>query len=84
MIKALSAICIAAFMAAAVTILPGFAPTVEARAVAVKGDRLDIRPVDCTTQSWPNFDQSCLRRVGSRTAVMTEARLVGTDRRTVE
>ena len=45
MIKALSAAAIAAFIAAALTVLPGFAPQVEAsvpRALA-KADRLDIR-----------------------------------------
>ena len=46
MIKALSAIAIAAFVAAALTVLPGFAPQVEASvpAALAKGDRLDIRP----------------------------------------
>jgi hypothetical protein len=46
MIKALSAIAVAAFVAAALTILPGFAPTVEASVPQplAKGDRLDIRP----------------------------------------
>src|SRR5450756_2388722 len=45
MIKALSAIAIAALVAAALTVLPGFAPEVEAgvpQALA-KADRLDIR-----------------------------------------
>ncbi len=46
-----------------------------------KADRLDIRPAgrDCAQQTWPNIDASCLRRVGSRTAVR-EARLVTADR----
>jgi len=81
MIKALSAICLAAFMAAAVTVLPGFAPQVEA-AVPVamtKSDRLDIRPIgrDCSAQAWPNFETACLRTAGSKTPLMVEARLVG-------
>ncbi len=47
MIKALSAIAIAAFIAAALTVLPGFAPEVEAGVpvALAKGDRLDIRTV---------------------------------------
>ena len=59
MIKALSAIAIAAFIAAALTILPGFAPQVEASVpvALAKGDRLDIRPIgrDCSQQAWPQF-----------------------------
>ena len=45
MIKALSAIAVAAFIAAALTVLPGFAPQVEASVPQplAKGDRLDIR-----------------------------------------
>jgi hypothetical protein len=83
MIKAVSAAAVVAFIAAALTVLPGFAPTVEASTpqVLAKGDRLDIRPVgrDCSGQAWPNFEASCLRRVGSNTTVR-EARLVTADR----
>lgn len=83
MIKALSAIAIAACVAAALTILPGFAPTVEASVPQqlAKGDRLDIRVVgkDCSQQAWPNFEASCLRAAGSK-SVVKEARLVTTGR----
>ena len=52
MIKALSAITFAALIATALTILPGFAPTVEASVpqALAKADRLDIRTVgkDCS------------------------------------
>jgi hypothetical protein len=80
MIKALSAISIAAFIAAALSVLPGFAPQVEA-AVPVamtKSDRLDLRAVgrDCSEQAWPNFETACLRRAGSKAPVMVTARLV--------
>ena len=83
MIKTLSAIAVAACVAAALTILPGFAPKVEAsvpRPLA-KADRLDIRLVgrDCSQQNWPNFEASCLRNAGSRTTVR-QARLVTADR----
>ncbi len=51
MIKELSAIAVAAFIATALTILPGFAPQVEASVpqALAKADRLDVRAVgkDC-------------------------------------
>jgi hypothetical protein len=84
MIKALSAIAIAAFIAAALTILPGFAPQVEASVPnpLAKADRLDVHSVgrDCSEQAWPNFEASCLRTVGSK-AMIREARLVTAIRR---
>ena len=87
MIKALTAIAFAALMATALTILPGFAPSVEASVpqALAKGDRLDIRPVgkDCSQQAWPNFEASCLRVAGSKStapSMIREARLVTADR----
>ena len=83
MIKALSAIAFAALIATALTILPGFAPTVEASVpqALAKGDRLDIRTVgkDCSQQAWPNFEASCLRAAGTK-SMIREARLVTADR----
>ena len=83
MIKALSAVAIAGFVAAALTVLPGFAPQVEASVPAplAKGDRLDIHQVgsNCSQQAWPNFEASCLRVVGSK-MLIREARLVTADR----
>jgi len=83
MIKALSAIAVAAFFAASLTILPGFAPQVEASVPQPlpKADRLDIRPVgrDCSEQAWPNFEASCLRGAGTK-SVVRQARLVTADR----
>ena len=83
MIKAFSAIAVAAFIAAALTVLPGFAPQVEASVpqALAKGDRLDIHLVgkDCSQQAWPNFEASCLRTLGSKSMVR-EARLVTADR----
>jgi hypothetical protein len=83
MIKALTAIAVAAFVAAALTILPGFAPQVEASVPQPlpKADRLDIRPVgrDCSEQAWPNFEASCLRAAGTKTMVH-QARLVTANR----
>lgn len=84
MIKAFSAIAIAAFVAAALTVLPGFAPQVEASVpqALAKADRLDIRPIgrDCSQQAWPNFEASCLRVAGTKSMVTREARLVTADR----
>ena len=83
MIKALSAIAIAALIAAGLTVLPGFAPQVEASVPQplAKADRLDIRPVgrDCSEQAWPNIEASCLRAAGSKGTVR-QARLVSADR----
>jgi hypothetical protein len=82
MIKALSAIAVAGFAAAALTILPGFAPQVEASTphVLAKGDRLDLHQVgrNCSEQAWPNFEASCLRTAVTRTQVR-EVRFVTTD-----
>jgi len=84
MIKTLSAIAIAALAAAALTVLPGFAPTVEASVpqALAKADRLDIRPVgrDCSQQAWPNFEASCLRTAGTNASTVREARLVTANR----
>jgi hypothetical protein len=83
MIKAFSAVAAAAFIAAALTVLPGFAPQVEASVpqALAKGDRLDIRTVgkNCSQQAWPNFEASCLRTSGSKSMVK-EVRLVTADR----
>ncbi len=83
MIKILCAAAVAACAAATLTLLPGFAPQVEASVpqALAKGDRLDIRPVgrDCSQQAWPNFEASCLRQAGTRITVR-EARLVTADR----
>jgi hypothetical protein len=83
MIKALSAIAIAAFIAAALTILPGFAPQVEASVpqALAKADRLNINTVgpSCSQKAWPNFEASCLRVAGTKTMIK-EARLVTADR----
>jgi hypothetical protein len=83
MIKTLSVVAIAAFVAAALTVLPGFAPQVEASVpqALAKADRLDIHAVGtgCSQQAWPNFEASCMRTAGSKTMVR-QARLVTADR----
>lgn len=83
MIKALSAVTIAAFVAAAMTILPSFAPRVEASVpqALAKADRLPIRTasVSCAAQHWPTMDVSCLRRSNWKAGVQP-VRVVTTDR----
>jgi hypothetical protein len=83
MIKAFSAVAAAALVAAALTILPGFAPQVEASVpqALAKADRLDVRAIgrDCSQHAWPNFEASCLRAAGTK-AVIRQARLVTAER----
>jgi hypothetical protein len=83
MIKALSAVAAAALVATALTVLPGFAPQVEASVpqALAKGDRLDVRAVgrDCSQRAWPNFEASCLRAVGTKGAIK-QVRLVTPER----
>jgi hypothetical protein len=85
MIKTLSAIAVAAFVAAALAMMPGFAPQVEASVpvALAKSDRLDIRPAgrDCSQQAWPNFEASCLRSATIKAAPIRQARLVTAERR---
>lgn len=84
MIKALSAIAIAAFIAAAVTVLPGFAPRVEASVpvALAKSDRLAVKSVGstCSEKAWPNFEASCLRNAATKVINIREVRVVSTDR----
>ena len=83
MIKAFSAVAVAAFIAAGLTVLPGFAPQVEASVpvALAKGDRLDIKQVGrgCSEQAWPNFEATCLR-TATGNSIVREARLVTADR----
>lgn len=81
--KALAALAIAAFLAAAATVLPSFGPGTNAKAmpVAAKADKLKVATADpaCAEQNWPNFNPSCLKRIESNTAVK-QVRLVSTDK----
>jgi hypothetical protein len=83
MLKAFSAVAVAAIVAAGLTILPGFAPQVEASTpqALAKSDRLDVRPVGaaCSEKAWPNFEASCLRQAVSKTTVK-QVRQVTADR----
>jgi hypothetical protein len=83
MMKALSAVAIAALVAGALTVLPGFAPQVEASVPVplAKTDRLEVKQMgrDCSQQAWPNFETACLRTADTKTTVR-EVRLVTADR----
>jgi hypothetical protein len=83
MIKTLSAIAAAIIVAAALAILPGFTPQVEASVpqALAKGDRLDFHPIgkDCSQQAWPNFEASCLRGAVTKTTIR-QARVVTADK----
>jgi hypothetical protein len=83
MINARTAVAIVAFVAVSLALLPGFAPQVEASVPAplAKGDRLDIHQIghNCSQQTWPNIEASCLRDAGSK-MIVRGARLVTADR----
>ncbi len=79
--RALSVLAIAAFVALAMTVLPGFAPSVVQAGVPVamaKADKLPVVGSTCAEQSWPNLSASCLRRADSKP--MSNVRLVTADR----
>ena len=79
MVKSHTAVVIFALLGVSVIALPGFAPKMEAGEVAVlaKSDRLEVRATtsDCSTQVWPDFAISCLRKSGSGAKIL-EVRLV--------
>ena len=83
MIKAIAAVTIAAFCAAAITLLPSFAPSVQASVPPslTKTDRLPVQSLRaaCAGQNWPNIDVSCLRRSNSNTTIQP-VRVVSTER----
>jgi hypothetical protein len=84
MIKTISALAIAASLAAAaVAVFPGFSQ-VEASTPApvVKGDRLDSREpgAGCSQHSWPYYDTACLRDPSRNGGRAREVRIVSSDR----
>jgi hypothetical protein len=75
--KALAALAIAAFAAAATTILPGFAPQVKASEpmAMAKADRLPVVTGDCAKQDWPKISAECLRQQNAN-PIATNVRLI--------
>jgi hypothetical protein len=83
MIKTISAIAAAAFISAAIALLPGFAPQADASTpTGVKGDRLDIRVAAsaCAQKAWPYQDAACLKDTSKNAGRAKMVRLVSTDR----
>jgi hypothetical protein len=84
MIKTISAIAVAAVVAAGFVAFPSFSPQVEASSPVpgVKGDRADIRPLgtDCGQKAWPYFDAACLRDARNPLVQPRDVRIVTADR----
>lgn len=84
MLKTFSAIGGAALLAAAVMLLPGMSPQVEASAPApiAKSDRLDIRPLGtaCAQRAWPYYEAHCVRARAGTVPSLQPVRIVTTDR----
>jgi predicted small integral membrane protein len=90
MIKAITAIAAAAFIAALAIILPGMTPAVSANTPpeagvqepAVKGDRLPIHALGeaCSQRAWPYYDSNCLFEARWQGDKARQVRLVTTDR----
>jgi hypothetical protein len=84
MIKTVSAVAVAAIVAAGFVAFPSLSPQVEASApvIGAKGDRADVRPlgVDCGQNAWPHFDAACLRDARSPLIQPRTVRFVTADR----
>ena len=84
MIKTISAIAVAAIVAAGLVAFPSFSPQVEASApvVGAKGDRADIRPLgtNCGQKAWPYFDAACTHDARNPLIQPREVRFVRSDR----
>jgi hypothetical protein len=81
MLKTVSAIAAAAFIAAAFVTFPSLSPEVEARSVVqgAKADRADTRPLanECSRRGWPYFEAACLRDMRNAYGEARPVRLVG-------
>ena len=82
--KALTALGLAACVAAAITLLPSFTPEVAAGTPPpiAKGDRLDLRPLgpQCSEHGWPYFELACLRDRRQQFGEARAVRIVTADR----
>jgi hypothetical protein len=83
MFKIITGAATAALLIGAATVHLGFS-TVEASSppAAVKGDRLDIRPVgsECSKRAWPHYDSHCVRDRSRPGGKPREVRVVSLDR----
>jgi hypothetical protein len=82
MIKLGAVVLVASFVAGLAVTAPVVTPQVEARAYAVKSDRVEVRNYGpaCSDRGWPYFEISCLRDSNSPTHEARKVRMVGTDR----
>ncbi|MDB5600357.1 MAG: hypothetical protein JWN71_2401 [Xanthobacteraceae bacterium] len=83
MFKTIAAIAAAALIAAAIAMMPGFAPQADASTpTGVKGDRLDIRVAGptCSQKAWPYIEAGCLRDTSKNAGRAKTVRLVTADR----
>jgi|SRR5688572_13059222 hypothetical protein len=83
-LPSISAVALAAAIAAAYTVIPGTSDRVVASAPlnSGKGDRLDIRPLGtrCSEQAWPYFEATCMRDRRMALGQAKPARIVAADR----
>ena len=83
-LRSISAVALAAVVAAALTVMPGTSDRVAASAPlnSGKGDRLDIRPLgsQCSEQAWPYFEAGCMRDRRLALGQAKPARIVTADR----
>ena len=82
MIKLGAAVLVASFVAGLAVTAPVVTPQVEARAYAVKSDRVEVRNYGpaCSERGWPYFEISCLRDTNSATHEAHAVRMVRIDR----
>lgn len=82
MFKIIAGVATAALLIGATALHLSFS-TVEASSppAAVKGDRLDIRPLgsDCSKRAWPHYDSHCVRDRSRPGGKAREVRIVARD-----
>ena len=83
MLKTVSAVVVAAIIAACLVLAPSLSPQVEAGAPAPDGksDRADTRPLaaDCSQRTWPYVEAACLRDTRNPLGQAREVRFVPLD-----
>jgi hypothetical protein len=84
MLKIFYAMCGAAIVAGAFVATLSFSAQVEARGSVpgAKADRADARPLarDCSSNTWPYFEASCIRDARNPFGRARNVRLVSADR----
>jgi hypothetical protein len=72
----------ATMLLGSVLAVPGTEVMASISQPAIKGDRLDIRPIGtaCSQRAWPYYDNACLRDPRRPTGRTREFRIVSADR----